>query len=437
MTYESISEMLASTENMTMLRNSRNDDSTDTFAGVDWFKFKGITATNAYVSGNGWFNFGNSSEGGLKVNRRDQVVYNIWREEGCIHNEFNKFLRFRWRGYSRYNMASDDRLLDFDVVLLNTGDIILRITTWPTTNCDGYNRLEAQTNINFSPSQSSKEFMFLHQDEEGYNFSLYTGIYEVFLPAYFVTFHSNGGYGNILTQRVYCGESTALLENTFIKFGYEFIGWDTSDDADTIVYTDGQTITDIADEDETVNLYAVWRKTWAWLIGDSAGKIYTVSQTGGVQTRTELTGVTTLTAQLFYEQGFQFTPDSSVLIDISSPRVYKWNKEESPALYAVVDGVPLVPQLVVFDTMIVDSAVKYINIAGDSDTLWNVSFDGGTTWWKYNDGWVQVSATGDGCLKRKLEILTATDWAAKMDGTLKFRCWLRRNGWVSRIRVDL
>lgn len=438
MTYQTIAELLSTNENMTVIRNNvRNDDSTDTVTGASWFLFKNVIANNFYVSGNGWINFGNSSEGGLKVNRRDQACYYVWREEGYIRNENNQFVRIRWRGYSQYNVVAADRLLDFDVVVCNTGDIILRISEWPTVAIDGYNRLEAQSNVAFAPSQEAKEFSFIHQDEQGNQFVLESGITEVFQPNYIVHFDSGNGYGTMKDQRVYCGEATPLTANTFTKTGQTFIGWDTDESADTVVYTDGQSVTDIAQDGETITLYAVWRKAWAWLLGDANGKYYTVTREGSTQTRTELTGISGLTDAVFYTHGFQFTPDSSVLIDLPSPRLYKWNVSERPALSAKVEGVPLVPQLVVFDTMTLTSTVKYINIAGDDNSLWNVSFDNGSTWWKHTgSAWAQCSTTGDGCIKRKLEILPASAWAQKVNGTIKFRVWLVADSWVKRIRVD-
>ena len=260
----------------------------------------------------------------------------------------------------------------------------------------------------------------------------------VILPSYKVRFDHSAGYGVMKDQYIYCGEATALRANTFVKSDHSFVGWDTDESADTVVYTDGQSVTDIAREDETITLYAVWRKSWAWLLGDSSGKIYTVTrdEETGVQERTQVTGISSLTAAVFYEHGFQFLPNDNVIIDLRTPRIFKWNDSEAPELYAAVEAVPLVPQIVVFNTITLGSTVKYINIDGDENTLWNVSFDGGNNWYKYNGGWVRVTQNGDGCEKRKLEILTASDWAAKVNGSLKFRCWLVADSWVKRIRVD-
>lgn len=439
MTYQTIAQLLSTTENMTVIRNNvRNDDGTDTIAGADWFLFKGATANNLYVNGNGWINFGVNAEGGLKVNRRDQAVWYEWREEGFIRNEGNRFLRIRWRGYSQYNTTAEANLLEFDVVLCDTGDIILNIVTWPTANIDGVKRLEAGNTVNYSPSQDAKQFTFLHQDATGNSFVLEQGIVEVYQPNYIIAFSPDAGYGYMRNQRAYCGEATQIHANTFVRADHAFIGWDTDESADTVVYTDGQSVTDIAREDETITLYAVWRKSWAWLLGDSSGKIYTVTrdEETGVQERTQVTGISSLTAAVFYGHGFQFLPNDNVIIDLRTPRIFKWNDSEAPELYAAVEAVPLVPQIAVFNTITLGSTVKYINIDGDENTLWNVSFDGGNNWYKYSGGWVRVTQNGDGCEKRKLEILTASDWAAKVNGSLKFRCWLVADSWVKRIRVD-
>ena len=258
------------------------------------------------------------------------------------------------------------------------------------------------------------------------------------VPGYVVHYDHGDGYGTMKDQYVYSGEATALRENTFVKADSFFLGWATSEGSETVVYTDGQSVTDIAQTGGEITLYAVWRKSWAWLLGDSSGKIYTVSrdEATGEQTRTQLTGISSLTAAVFYTHGFQFTPDSSVLIDLPSPRIYKWHESSAPSLVAAVEAVPLVPQVAVFDTITLGSTVKYINISGDDNSLWNVSFDGGNNWYKYSGGWVRVTTNGDGCLKRNLEILTAAQWALKVNGSLKFRVWLAADSWVKRIRVD-
>ena len=84
---------------MEILRNnSLQDDGTDTVKGVDWFQYKGKTASTLYVSGNSWIGFGENTEQ-LKIVRRDTDLMTLRRQEGTIWGTY-KFLRIRWEGYS-------------------------------------------------------------------------------------------------------------------------------------------------------------------------------------------------------------------------------------------------------------------------------------------------------------------------------------------------
>lgn len=137
--YTSIEEIVAGISNATQLRtNTKQDDGTDTVTGVDWFSYNGTVCNNIYVNGNGWIGFGSSSEH-LKVNRRDQAMWNLWREEGTFSTRFNsyRFLRIRWNGYTAYSSTSDSAKLTFDVLLFDTGDIMLYFVDIPTQYYDG------------------------------------------------------------------------------------------------------------------------------------------------------------------------------------------------------------------------------------------------------------------------------------------------------------
>lgn len=130
----------ADTTNMTVLRNnSKNDDGTTTYAtGIDWFKFNGVVVSNIYSSGNSWIGFGTSSEQ-LKVNRRDCAVWYEYKETGTIGR--SRFFKFRWRGYSRYSQTAAANLQEFEFFLFDTGQILLRFFTVPTSDFDGVNAL--------------------------------------------------------------------------------------------------------------------------------------------------------------------------------------------------------------------------------------------------------------------------------------------------------
>ena len=61
--YFSIKEVLATTENMAIIRdNSGNDDGTDTLTGVSWFSYNSVTAESIYVNGNSWIGIGSNTE---------------------------------------------------------------------------------------------------------------------------------------------------------------------------------------------------------------------------------------------------------------------------------------------------------------------------------------------------------------------------------------
>lgn len=136
--YNSIQEILdAGITNMTVIRNnSKQDDGTDTLSGVDWFTFNEITnITPLHVSGNSYFGFGANSEH-LKVNRRDNAMWYLYREEGTLFDQY-RFLKIRWSGYTHYSQAMGAYKLTYDVILWDTGDISLHMVDFPTDNWNG------------------------------------------------------------------------------------------------------------------------------------------------------------------------------------------------------------------------------------------------------------------------------------------------------------
>ena len=132
--YTRIEDIVAGVDNAAHIRvNSKNDDGTDTVTGVDWFSYGGTVCSSIYANGNGWIGFGSQSEH-LKVNRRDQAMTNLWREEGTLSNNSStyRFLRIRWAGYANYNSAGAPYVLVFNVLMFETGDIMLYMENIPT-----------------------------------------------------------------------------------------------------------------------------------------------------------------------------------------------------------------------------------------------------------------------------------------------------------------
>lgn len=161
MNYNSMQELLdAGTTNMeTIRKNSYDDSSTFTVKGVDWFTYNGTVVNNVYVNSNSWFGFGANTTH-LCVNHQDASNFDIYREEGTLHNYY-KFLKIRWRGYSYWNQHYDTYLQEYDVILWDTGDISLHMVTVPVNSWGA--TFQLNTNITHTytkPTANSPDVTF-------------------------------------------------------------------------------------------------------------------------------------------------------------------------------------------------------------------------------------------------------------------------------------
>lgn len=164
--YNSVEDIIsAGTANATVIRNnSANDDGVDNVNGVNWFTYNGVAANTIYASGNSWFGFGANSEQ-LKVNQRDAKMYYLYREEGTLFNYYH-FLKIRWRGYSAYSQSSS-YLIEYDVILWETGDISLHMVNIPSSNNNGtYNITENGTSYSYTVSAAAPDVTF-YKDGSG------------------------------------------------------------------------------------------------------------------------------------------------------------------------------------------------------------------------------------------------------------------------------
>lgn len=149
--------------NMTVLVNNQSyDDDSYTAIGASWFTFKDVVASSIYINGNSWFGFGSATEH-LKVNRRDAKMWYLYREEGTLYNYFN-FLKFRWKGYSRYNQTSSAYAIEYDVILWDTGDISLHMVSIPTSYNTGTYQLVASSTYTYTVSTTAPDVTFKKTD---------------------------------------------------------------------------------------------------------------------------------------------------------------------------------------------------------------------------------------------------------------------------------
>ncbi len=105
---------------------------------------------------------------------------------------------------------------------------------------------------------------------------------------YTIRFNGNGNWNTSegsYTQTITYDTHTALTANKFTrpnnttyndtlyKIGYEFVGWGTSPDQTTQTYTDGEIVNNLtATDGETIDLYAIWKKTVTLTIDFNGGK---------------------------------------------------------------------------------------------------------------------------------------------------------------------
>ena len=110
----------------------------------------------------------------------------------------------------------------------------------------------------FSGSKTDKEYARIDSlpDTPGY----FTDV----SSTYRVVFNSNGGTGTMAAQRMRVGVAQNLKTNTFTKGGCVFAGWNTADDGTGTSYFDGDPVTDLALQGQTITLYAQWATAGAY-----------------------------------------------------------------------------------------------------------------------------------------------------------------------------
>ena len=161
--YNNIVDIVGSVVNATQLVTStKYDDNSYTLNGVDWFTYVGNVCNSIYANGNSWIGLGTSSEH-FKFNRRDAAMYNLWREEGTYLG-FYKFLRIRWNGYSVCRSTDSKFLQTFDLILFDTGDIMLYAVDIPT---DRYNGTFYLGNLTYTAPTTENRFVTFYLQSDG------------------------------------------------------------------------------------------------------------------------------------------------------------------------------------------------------------------------------------------------------------------------------
>lgn len=167
-----LSTLYGTTDGMTVIRQTLNDDGTDTLTGLSGFFFNNTEANNLYVSGNHWVGFGTASEQ-LQILRRDGICDHLYRSEGTVGAAV-PYVKLRWEGYTVFNSRADATRLIFELFLLGNNDMVLNLIQTPTNT--GYLGTSALIcNGQTKPltladgTGGGKRVCFYHKDAKGMN----------------------------------------------------------------------------------------------------------------------------------------------------------------------------------------------------------------------------------------------------------------------------
>ncbi len=218
-----LTPFLNTTEGMTAISNSYNDDSTFTTAGLEGFQFNGIEASTLYLSSNHWIGFGVNAEQ-LKVLRRDGCSTAIYRQLGEAGPDL-RFLKIRFEGYTVYSNRVESNRLIFELFLFSNNDMFLNVIKTPTSGNTGTSALicnNTTTALALSDgSGGGTQACFRPQDVEGRTWAV---SYEPYAPditesfAYLIRL--GGTFYTQVEERLQELPVMALSAAAFLEYGF-------------------------------------------------------------------------------------------------------------------------------------------------------------------------------------------------------------------------
>ena len=180
--YNSLADMMNTTENMTQLiNNSGQDDNVLTVDGGDWFFFKGTRASTLYVSGNSFIGMGVNAEQ-LLVCRRDTKLWNLYREEATLFGTY-KVLKIRWEGYAQYNSQNADVAMKYEWFFIENGNMFLNLIPPKNGSYLGTSQIVTGVTRAFSVTAGQQTCVsFYATDEEGMDYEIAYEVMDVQAP---------------------------------------------------------------------------------------------------------------------------------------------------------------------------------------------------------------------------------------------------------------
>ena len=143
-------------------------------------------------------------------------MYYLYREEGTLYNYY-KFLKIRWVGYSNWSATSSDYLLEYDVILWDTGDISLHMITVPYSYNNGTYSLSASSTYTYSVSSSNPDVTFKKTDSGFEVINSIIGLMPPFERRYLV--RSGSIYYTVVDSALSEISVSELTSETFLNYG--------------------------------------------------------------------------------------------------------------------------------------------------------------------------------------------------------------------------
>lgn len=219
-----LTPFLNTSEDMEVISNSYNDDSTFSTPGLEGFMFNNVNAQTLFLSSNHWLGFGVQTEQ-LRILRRDGCSTAIYRQLGETTNGL-QFLKIRFEGYTVYNNRVESNRLIFELFLLSNNDMFLNVIQTPTSGnigtsdmiCNGQNTALTLADGTGGSTQVS----FYHQDALGLTWNIVYALYEetdTFSYAYLL--RQEDTYYTVAEASLVEVPIIDLTAAMFLKYGFE------------------------------------------------------------------------------------------------------------------------------------------------------------------------------------------------------------------------
>ena len=197
-----------------------------------------------------------------KIEERPGFIFVGWYKEESFINRWNFDVDVVTSNITLFAKWDRDVYPTYHVVTFNNGEIDY---LWYANIADSDTIIKPE-----NPIRQGYVFVgwFSRENDEssGWNFDedVVTSDIRLYamwarIPEMTITFNSNYGNLEIRTQKIQANSSALLDTNTFIRAGYEFIGWALMADKEEIEYLDeAEFAVGNIEEDAVITLYAVW-----------------------------------------------------------------------------------------------------------------------------------------------------------------------------------